>query len=204
MATIRALRVCERRFYVTRRSVADDERHDENDGVDVRLAVMSYGIGRTCNILRHVYLSYRGIEIHPGMHDAEEHQLVFTTRDYYGRGRVEGQILYCETCANRLLRVMSEKSRRFHVFYNNCDTIVLNAIFQTTLLWIAFAGLVVASLVLLLRPGSVNFFTVALMAPVLSIIVTLGYNALDRESNVDRIIARCEHCARYENVFVSS
>lgn len=212
MLDVRKLERCRRAFYGAADAGSDDDDDDENDysgggsgGGDDRIVtfyVVSYGIGRVWNVLRHVYLVYRGVEIHPGMTNEEEgddgeKQLVLATLDYYGPGRVEGRVLCCVNCANRLLLGTSEKSRRFHLAYNNCDTIV-PAIMQTALLWLSVIGLIVGAIVLTLRRDvAFDAFSVALFAPTIAGAFTLAYNRFDSADRRDFVLSRCPHVARH-------
>lgn len=172
-------------------SSIDDGEKTRNNAVR-RFHVMSYGIGRSWNLLRHVYLVYKNVEIHPGMTNDGSSQLVFSTPNYFGDGRIEGCLLYCDVCADLVLRNMSDRSRRFHIVYNNCDTI-LPIVMQTALLWLSVVGTITGTLILSLRERSLNAFTFSFFVPLLAYVITMIYNKYDKSDRRNDILAICSH-----------
>lgn len=191
MLSIRALDGCHVAFYGANAANNFSNLCRSRDK-PVIFYVTSYGIGRTWNILRHIYLVYRNVEIHPGMTNDRSAQLTLTTRNYYGEGRIEGRIVYCVECADRLLNAMSDKARRFHLIYNNCDTIV-PVVMQTALLWISVLGLLIGVFLTITRHGTFNAFIFSLFVPSIATAVMFLNNKIDRSDRHDCLLSMCRH-----------
>lgn len=158
----------------------------------LRVFVESYGIACTWEVFRHVFVRVDDVELHAGMTIDSSKQLVYCTRDYYGKGRSEGYILLCEDCADAFLATIRQQCENFFLPVTNCDTIV-PVIMQTSLLWLAVLSFVVGCL---LCARTQNFFTFALFVPFATLIFTLTYNRFDRaddETRRNRLISRCAH-----------
>lgn len=158
----------------------------------LRVFVESYGIASTWEVFRHVFVRIDDVELHAGMTIDSSKQLVYCTRDYYGKGRSEGYIMLCEYCADAFLATIRQQCENFFLPVTNCDTIV-PVIMQTSLLWLAVLSFVVGCL---LYARTQNFFTFALFVPFATLILTLAYNRFDRvddETRRNRLISRCAH-----------
>lgn len=163
------------------------------DGKLFRLLVKSYAIDKTWNFLRHVYLLYDDrIEIHAGMSEpGDPRDLMFSVRNYYGVGRTEGRLELCRRCLDDTLTMLSRRNKRFHVMFNNCDTMV-PMVMQTRLLWIA-SVCVVAGVLSLCLAREFNVIVVAAFAPAISQAILLLWNKLDASDRSSYTVWRCEH-----------
>lgn len=176
--------------------VGDNARVETNVATDNRVVnvfeVKSYGIGKTWNLLRHVYLRFRNVEIHSGMTDPHEHfGPVCVSSNYYGCGRTDGYFVYCDECADCLLSDMIEKNKSFNIAFNNCDTIT-PVILQTPVIWFAVLGGVIGGLCsVIYRDGEFDAFVALLLAPLFALAVLLFYNTFDDDQRI--LIVRCSH-----------
>lgn len=157
----------------------------------LRVFVQSYGITCTWEVFRHVFVRVDDVELHAGMTVDSSKQLVYCTRDYYGKGRSEGYLLLCEDCADAFLATIRRQCENFFLPVTNCDTIV-PVIMQTSLVWLAVLSFVVGCI---LCARTRNFFTFALFVPLATLILTLAYNRFDfvDEDRRNRLLSRCAH-----------
>lgn len=145
----------------------------ENNIIDYnKIYLTSYPIDSIYGFLRHVYITYENFEIHTGMSGVNnKRELVFCSIGYFNtNNRNEGYIILCDDCLEDNLNNMSEKTRRFHFVYNNCDTI--NTLFlQTTFIWISILMMFIGS-IFIYNDFTENFFTTLMFAPMISFLIS--------------------------------
>lgn len=150
------------------------------------LLIRSYNIDKTYNLLDHIYLQYKNVEIHPGM--AKYGKLAFTPHNEFGFGKTDGLMLMCPNCFEKLLTDMENRSDMFNIFFNNCD-IIIPFRYQTPLIWIS-SLLLLTSLAILIIDAD-NWFAHMLMVPFFTTLLLVLLKKIDCHRN--EILYSCEH-----------
>lgn len=158
-----------------------------------KIHFVSYPIRASGNFLRHVFLRYQNIEIHPGMSgETRPTQLVFTTCDYFQTdSRVEGYGFFCTSCLGKTLCDMSRRTRSFHFVYNNCDT-MNPVVMQTTIIWLSTICVFVGAI--FTATETYNLFTFMMFAPLIAFCLMLIVNRFDSKyGRMNDHVYSCKH-----------
>lgn len=172
-----------------------DDNYSTNMNEIVKIYFTSYPIRASWGLLRHIFLTIDEMEIHTGMSGDHIRELVFTTRNYFqDDSRPEGYVLLCKNCLADMLYIMSEKTKKFHFIYNNCDT-MNPVIAQTSIIWISIIALCVGTILML--NVEINFFTIFMFSPIISFILMLLINRCESyNTRINDKLYQCVHTSQ--------